>query len=510
MRESRVSQTFWLGSDVCCHSGPMHGRGVSRTDWILSSGVTAGTPGMRLSPWTLWFGGLAMFACYLGQTVLGVIQPTITNELGLSASEAQWVVNAFFLSLALFAAVGGRLGDYYGHRDVLLVALLVFAVGSVSAAVSQGFPWLVISIAVTGIGASTLYPSSAAMIANRVPLERRGDALGKYSAIGVSVFVLGPLLAGVLTEAISWRAVFGLQAAVGVGLVLTGWFKVDNRVVGKPERFDITGFIVLLAGLTPLLVALMQTLTWGWDSAGTITLAATGVVVLIGFCVLELRKANPLLDVGLLRRRELRGIALAMFSAQFVLTGFIIYTATYFQHVLGYGPLLAAIALAPSMLATPVFNVIVGRTTDRVGARMPATIGYLGGAVAYGWIAVFLDDQNYWLLLPGLVLLSAAMAPMFTSLLTGLSNAVAADERGDANALVLTVRWIGAAIGTMVLGVIIYSGGGAGGAPPVSAYVTAFVVLTAVTLAGALATGLLLRDPSAERRPEHHHFRPHF
>jgi EmrB/QacA subfamily drug resistance transporter len=465
---------------------------------------------MRLSPWTLWFGGLAMFTCYLGQTVLGVIQPTIADELNLSAPEAQWVVNAFFLSLALFAPVGGRLGDYYGHRQVLLVALLVFAAGSISAAVSQGFPWLVISIAVAGVGASTLYPSSAAMIANRVPLERRGDALGKYSAIGASVFVIGPLLAGVLTEAISWRAVFGLQAAIGVGLVLIGWLKVDRRVVGQPERFDVSGFVVLLAGLTPLLVALMQALSWGWNSVGTIMLFAVGLVVLTGFCLLELRKAHPLLDVRLLQRRELRGIVLAMFTAQFMLTGFIIYTATYFQHVLDYGPLLAAIALAPSMLATPLFNVIIGRTTDRIGARVPAIIGYLGGAVALGWIAVFLDDESYWLLLPGLLLLSAAIAPMFTSLLTGLSNAVEADERGDANALVLTVRWIGAAAGTMVTGVIIHSADDVGGVPPVSAYATAFVVLAAVALAGALVCVFLLRDRPAERRPVHHHFRPHF
>ena len=291
---------------------------------------------------------------------------------------------------------------------------------------------------------------------------------------------------------------------------LHGWLKVDSRVVGKPERFDVSGFIVLVAGLTPLLVALMQALAWGWDSAATISLFAVGVLVLVGFCLLELGKAHPLLDVRLLRRRELRGIALAMFGAQFVLTGFIIYTATYFQHVFGYGPFLAAIALAPSMLASPVFNVIVGRATDRIGARTPAIIGYLAGAVAFGWIAVFLDDENYWLLLPALVLLSAAIAPMFTSLLTGLSNAVEADERGDANALILTVRWIGAAIGTTVLGVIIYSGGGAGGVPPASAYATAYVVLAAVALASGLACVVLLRDPPAERRAVHHHFRPHF
>ena len=190
----------------------------------------------ELSRWTLWFGGLAFFTCYLGQTVLGVMQPTIASELDLSASEAQWVVNAFFLTLALFAAPGGRLGDYYGHRQVLLVALSIFALGSISAAVSQGFVWLVASIGLAGIGASTLYPSSAAMIANRVPLESRGDALGKYSAIGVTVFVIGPLMAGLLTEAISWRALFGLQAAVGSASSRSAGCKVDNRPVGEPAR----------------------------------------------------------------------------------------------------------------------------------------------------------------------------------------------------------------------------------------------------------------------------------
>ena len=138
--------------------------------------MTEATPALALSGWTLWFGGLAFFTCYFGQTVLGVMQPTIERDLGLSDSEAQWVVNSFFLTLALFAAPGGRLGDYYGHRRVLLVALSIFAIGSLSAAVSQGFVWLIVSIAVAGMGASTLYPSSAAMIANRVPLESRGDA----------------------------------------------------------------------------------------------------------------------------------------------------------------------------------------------------------------------------------------------------------------------------------------------------------------------------------------------
>lgn len=465
--------------------------------------------GPQLSRWTLWFGGLSFFVCYLGQTTLGVLQPTIELDLGLSDSEAAWVVNSFFLTLALFAAPGGRLGDYYGHRRVLIVALPIFALGSLSAAVSQGFVWLVASIAVAGMGASTLYPSSAAMIANRVSLENRGSAIGRYSAIGATVFAIGPLLAGVLTEAIDWRAMFACEAAVGLGVAAIGRLRVDNEPAGVPQRFDTTGLVVLMVGLTAVLVALMQALAWGWDAPATIVLFAAGLAVLGLFAVLELRNAHPLLDLGLLRRRVIVGVVLAMFAAQFILNGFVVYIATYFQHVLDYGALTASLAMMPAMLAVPYFCFAAGRWTDRYGARRPALIGFLVSTAAFVWLALAVDAEGYLLLVPALVVLSVSISPMFTSLLTGLSNAVSADERGDANALVLTVRWIGAAAGTMVLGVVIRTVGGGAEFPGASAYSAAFAVEAGVVALGGLACALLLRDPPAERRPRHHHFRPH-
>jgi MFS family permease len=459
---------------------------------------------------TLWFGGLAFFTCYLGQTVLGVLQPTIASEFDLSPSEAQWVVNSFFLTLALFAAPGGRLGDSYGHRQVLLVALTIFAVASLSAAASQGFIWLILSIAVAGAGASTLYPSSAALIANRVPEESRGDALGKYSAIGVTVFIIGPLAAGLLTEVVSWRALFGLQCVVAIGLVVLGSTRVENQALGEPKRFDVRGLVVLMAGLSALLVSMMQALAWGWDSAATISLFLVGLAVLAAFARLELRSESPLLDVGLLRRRFLRGIVVAMFSAQFVLNGFLIYIATYFQHVLDFGPLLASVAMVPAVLLAPAFNIIAGRLTDRMGPRPPAIAGYLLSAFAFGWIAFFIDRDTYWVLLPGLITLSIAISPMFTSLLTGLANAVEAGERGDANALVLTMRWIGAATGTMVLGVILFTGADSGSSVSGDRYETAFTVLALVALAGALACAILLRDPAPRHDRGRPRLHPHF
>jgi len=238
----------------------------------------------------------------------------------------------------------------------------------------------------------------------------------------------------------------------------------------------------------------MQALSWGWDSPATIALALAGLAALGGFGALELRTRYPLLDIGLLRVRPLRGIVLAMFTAQFTITSFIIYMATFFQHVLGYGPLLASLALAPAVVTQPVFSILTGRLTDRIGARGPALVGYLLAAAALAWLALFVDNDSYALLLPGLLLLAPAVAPMFTSLLTDLSNEVAAEERGDANALVLTVRWIGAATGTMVLGVVIHAGKGS--IPGPGPYATALAILSGAALAGALACFVLL-----DRRP---------
>jgi predicted MFS family arabinose efflux permease len=237
---------------------------------------------------------------------------------------------------------------------------------------------------------------------------------------------------------------------------------------------------------------------------------STGMAILLGFVLFESRREDPLLDVNLLRRRVIAGIVIAMFCAQFLLTGFFIYIATYFQHILGFGPLETAAAILPAALIAPYAALVIGRITDRLGARRPAIFGYGIAAVALIWLALFVGEDEYWLLVPGLFMLSLATAPMFTALLTALSNAVDADERGDANALVLTIRWIGAAAGTMVLGVVIHSTETGAGIPTDSGYSTAFLVAAGAALVGVLACATLLHDPPPGKQRKQHHFRPHF
>ena len=192
---------------------------------------------MGLSRWALWFGGLSFFACYLGQTVLGVIQPTVVTDLGLTRVRGAVGGQRLLPRDGAVRGAGGRLGDYYGHREVLLIALLIFALGSALAAVLPGFAGLIAGLAIAGIGASTLYPSSAAMIANRVSLDapRAGDRhlLGdRRSASSCS---------GRCSPACSPKRSIGAPSSPsrpssGSALAALGWLRVDNRPAGEPQR----------------------------------------------------------------------------------------------------------------------------------------------------------------------------------------------------------------------------------------------------------------------------------
>lgn len=193
-------------------------------------------------------------------------------------------------------------------------------------------------------------------------------------------------MAGLLTEAVSWRALFGLQVLVGAGLVLLGWRKVDNQAVGEPESFDTTGLVVLMVGLTALLVSLMQALTWGWDSAATLSLFGVGLAVLAAFAGFELRRAHPLLDVGLPRKRTCAASSWRCSPRSSSST------ATSSTSPPTSSTCLATVRCWPRWRSSPRCSPSPSSTSspaappDRIGARTPALFGYLLTAVCMGWI----------------------------------------------------------------------------------------------------------------------------
>jgi EmrB/QacA subfamily drug resistance transporter len=405
--------------------------------------------------WTLaaMTGGLSMI--FIDQTIVGVTLPTIGRELDMSQVELQWVVNAFLLTLAAFVAAGGRLADMFGRRRMFVIGAAVFVAFSALCGAAQSDGWLIAARAGQGIGGAMLMPSTMAIVMTTFPPDDRGRALGLLVGIASVFLSVGPLLGGVLTEAISWRWIFFVNLPVGVvTILLTLRAAPESREKGA--RLDIVGFVLLATGITAVVLALMQGKSWGWGSAPTVGLLVGGALLLAGFVIAELRIAQPLLDLTLFRNRTFTGGNVVITVLQFALVGLTIFGPMFEENILGYAPIAAGALFLPATLPILFVAPFAGRLTDRIGPRWPALVGLLLSAAGLVEIALVADGADRFLpLLPGYLLFGIGTPLVLTPMSTASINAAPPQQRGEASGVISTTRQIGAALGIAVMGAII-------------------------------------------------------
>ena len=236
----------------------------------------------------------------LDETVVGVALATIRPELGMSAVASHWVVNAYFLTFTCFVAVGGRLCDTLGLRALFIVGVSIFGLASLAGGFAQDGAWLIAARAVQGLGAAIIFPASLAMMTNSFALEQRGLAFGIQVTIGGTFMALGPLVGGFFSEVVSWRWIFWINLPVVVAIIAivlaawAPWLQAKLASAHKGWRaVDFPGLVTLVAGLTALVIALMQANDWGWDAPATVALFFGGVVLLAVFTVIEKKRPSP-------------------------------------------------------------------------------------------------------------------------------------------------------------------------------------------------------------------------
>lgn len=407
-----------------------------------------------LNPWILAYAAGGFWLTYLGTTTLGVLSPTIQDEFGLGHDEALWIVNAFMLTLALFTAPAGKIGDYYGHRLVMQLGFVVLAVGSLFSAIAQDAIWLFLSLGVQGIGAAALYPSSVAIVINDARPENSGKATGQWALAGAIVFSFGPVMAGLFTEFASWRWVFVFNIVACAVMIVVGFRHIKPMQL-TAKRWDTLGTATLIIGLGLVLVAILEALAWGIAAPATLTLFFVGLGVLGLFLWIELKSDSPLLDLEILRDRMFAGTAIVLFATQFVVSGYLIYIATFLQDVIGFSALLAGVAMLAAYVFVPWNAVISGRITDRFGPRPSVIAGMIFLVAGAALAAIFAGADSYWLLLPSLVAMGLAQPYAITAAVAASAASLPPEERGEGEGLVTALRWIAAALATTVLGVVI-------------------------------------------------------
>ncbi len=405
--------------------------------------------------WTLGAMCFALFMIMLDNTVVNVALPSIQKDLGASISGLEWTVSGYTLSFAVLLATGGRLGDIFGRRRVFLIGVVIFALSSATAGLAPDATALVVSRVVQGIGAALMMPGTLSIITDSFPAHERGKAMGTWAGVSALALAIGPVLGGFLTEHVTWRAIFYINVPVAIGAVAATLFAVrESRDTSVGREVDYAGVSVLTAGLTALVLALIEGNSWGWGSPKIIALLAIAALALPLFVAVENRVKAPIVQFKLLSDRNFLGAIVVALVISFAMLGVFFFLALYMQDILGYTPLEAGIRFLPSTLMIVAIAPIAGRLADRFGPRWLIGGGLLilaASLFSFSGIAV---DSSYLDLLPGFMLLGIGIAMTMSPMTSAAMNAVPVQKAGVASGVLSMFRMVGGSLGVAVTGAI--------------------------------------------------------
>jgi EmrB/QacA subfamily drug resistance transporter len=446
----------------------------------------------------------------LDVSVVNVALPSIRNGLHFSTTGLQWVVNAYTLTFGGFLLLGARASDLIGRRLVFVTGAAAFAICSLLCAVAQSKGMLLGARALQGLAGAVLSPATLAIITTTFrdgPERNRG--LGAWAAMGGLGASSGALLGGVLTQALSWPAIFAINVPLGALVIALGMRVIPTgaaRDVNAERHFDVTGAVLVTAGLATLTYGIVRTDTLGWGSTGVLVPLAIAAVLLAAFVYIEQRvAAAPLMPLSIFRLRQLttaNAIVMLLYMGLFSMFFFV---TLYMQQVLGYDALQAGLGFLPVTLLVFGGSTLAPRLVARVGARWVLTSGML---IATAGLLLFTGVRpggSYFTdVLPGGALSGLGMGLALVSGTVTAVQGVPPEQSGLASGLLNTSRLVGGAIGLAVLSTIAASHTRASVSAGHLAALTdgfsiAFTIGAVFTLVGAVAAAALLRPRAPQR-----------
>jgi EmrB/QacA subfamily drug resistance transporter len=452
--------------------------------------------------WTLGAMCFALFMLMLDNTVVNVALPSIQDDLGSSLSSLEWTVNGYMLSFGVLLVTGGRLGDIFGRRRAFLLGVTIFAISSATAGLASNTTMLIASRVIQGIGGALMMPATLSIVTNAFEPHERGKAIGTWAGVSALALAIGPVVGGVLTEHVSWRAIFYLNLPVAIAAVTATLFAVtESRDEGVGRKIDFAGVGVLTAGLTALVLALIESNNWGWGSPAVIGLLAGSVLLLGAFVVVERQVEAPMVELPLFASRNFVGTNLVALVVTFAMMAQFFFVTLYMQDILGFSPVEAGVRFLPATLMIVAFAPIAGRLTDRVGPRWLIGGGMTIVSISLFWLTTISVGSTYAGIWPSFVLMGFGMAMVMSPMSTAAMNAVEVSKAGVASGILSMNRMVGGVLGVAVIGAV-FAAIAPAGVREAGAFVDAFTasmwVATGVTALGAVLAIALLRG-KAER-----------
>ncbi|CDZ89525.1 MFS transporter [Rhodococcus ruber] len=408
--------------------------------------------------WALAALALAVLTLGFDITILNVALPTIATDLSASTSALQWMVNAYVLVMAGLMLTCGALGDRYGRKRLIAVALVVFGAASAAAAWAPTAGWAIGARAVMGVGAAILMPVAFAVVAALFAPRERGKAVAALvMATGIGI-PLGPLIAGYLLEHFWWGSVFLINVPLAAAALAAIAAVLPESRDPDPRRLDVVGALSSTAGLSIGVYAVIAAPTRGWTDPVVIACLLAAAALLTGFARWELRTGDPMIDLRLFGRPQFLWSSVAGMLVSFGLLGILFVIPQYMQLVAGHDAFGTGLRLLP-LIAGLVIGAPAGeRLAARLAYRVPVAAGLaaLAAGVTLGATTSITSGYGFvagWLFLAGLGT-GMALAPAMDAVLDALPT----EHAGAGTAVTMTLRQVGGALGVAVLGSVLAQG----------------------------------------------------
>ncbi len=431
-----------IGPESVTQRGSVFHQSHPLYKWLVLSNVMIGT-----------------FMAVLDATIVNVGLPKIMASFGVTLDKVEWVMTAYLLVLAVMLPTSGWVADHFGYKRSYGLALFLFTLGSFLCGMAWNENVLIVFRVIQGAGAGFLMPVGMAIVTREFPIEKRGLALGFWSIASAASVSFGPLIGGYLIDSFSWHEIFFVNIPVGiVGIFATIAIQREYKTQ-HVRSFDFIGFASVAGFLTFLLLALTDgNASWntgGWTSNFILTCLALAFVSLVVFLVAEFTVKHPLVELRLLKDLNFGITNIVLFIFGLGMFGSTFLMPLYLQDSLNYTPFQTGLVFLPTGILQGATAPIAGIMSDRVDARIPATIGIIVLALSM-YLNYFLSlfSMHSQIMLP-LYLRGFAMGLLFTPLSTLALANIPRHKMAQASGLFNVIRQVGGSFGVALFGTLL-------------------------------------------------------
>ncbi len=415
---------------------------------------TAGRGGLERKWWTLIAVCGSSFMLLVDITIVQVALPTIQRDLHANFADLQWVIDAYAITLAALLLTSGALSDRFGRKRVFITGIAIFTLASLLCGLAPSATWLNLARALQGVGASAMFATGLALIAQEFSGRERGSAIAVWGSTVGGAVAIGPLLGGLITQGLGWQWIFFVNVPIGGAVLAIAALRMRNVRDPEARRLDIGGFITFSVSLFLLIFALLRGNDEGWSSATIVGGLVGAAVLMAAFLVIEGRQRTPMLDLSLFGRRAFSGVSVTTFALGGGMFAMFPYITLYFQNLLGYSPLQGGVRLLPATLLVFIVPLAVRTRVVRLPAGGVLGVGMAliaGGLFAMRGLTVTSGWTSF---LPGMLLTGLGIGLANPAVATIALGVVPPARSGMASGIDNTFRLGGLATGVAALGAL--------------------------------------------------------